>query len=260
MANLAGPYLARIGYRGPTRPSVEGLRSLHKKHLLSIPFENLDIHLGRPIFLSQEAFFEKIITHRRGGFCYELNGSFEALLTSLGFKVRMLSARVAQKNSGFTPEFDHMTLLITMKDRWLADVGFGDSFTEPKRLDYEGPQTDNGRVYRITRRAGGRLLSRWDGEKNLWEPQYQFSVRLRSLRDFVRRRRFQQTSPNSHFKKGRVCTLLTRDGRVTLTDSKLIVTRRGRRIERPVNNRREFARLFRKRLALNFQNDSMRKG
>ncbi len=160
----------------------------------------------------------------------------------------------------FTPEFDHMILLVTMKDRWLADVGFGESFTEPKRLDFQGPQTDNGRVYSITRRAGGRLLSRWDDEKNLWEPQYQFSLRLRSLRDFVRRCRFQQTSPNSHFKKGRVCTLLTRDGRVTLTDSRLIVTRLGRRIERPVNNRREFDRLLRKWFGINLQNDSMRKG
>ena len=225
---------------------MEGLRSLHKKHLLSIPFENLDIHLGRPIILSQDAFFEKIITHRRGGFCYELNGSFAALLTSLGFKVRMLSARVARKNGGFTPEFDHMTLMVTVKDRWLADVGFGESFTEPKRLDFEGPQTDNGRIYRITRRARGRLLSRWDREKNLWEPQYLFSLRPRSLGDFVRRCLYQQTSPNSHFKKGRVCSLLTRNGRVTLTDTKLIVTRGRRRIERPVNTQGEFDRLLRR--------------
>ncbi len=138
-------YLDRIGHRGPTPLSLESLRRLHKKHLLSIPFENLDIHLGCPIILSQDAFYEKIIAHKRGGFCYELNGSFAALLTSLGFKVRMLSARVARKNGGFTPEFDHMTLLVTMKDRWLADVGFGESFTEPKRLDFQGPQTDNGR-------------------------------------------------------------------------------------------------------------------
>jgi len=219
---------------------------LHKKHLLSIPFENLDICLGRLIILSQDAFYEKLIAHRRGGFCYELNGSFAGLLTSLGFKVRMLSARVTRKNGGFTPEFDHMTLLVTMKGRWLADVGFGESFTEPKRLDFEGPQTDNGRIYRITRRARGRLLSRWDREKNLWEPQYLFSLRPRSLGDFVRRCLYQQTSPNSHFKKGRVCTLLTRNGRVTLTDTKLIVTRGRRRIERPVNTRGEFDRLLRR--------------
>jgi N-hydroxyarylamine O-acetyltransferase len=127
---------------------LETLRGLHKKHLLSVPFENLDIHLGRPIVLSEEAFYEKIIRDHRGGFCYELNGSFAALLTRLGFKVTMLSARVASRSGGFSPEFDHMTLLVAFKGRWLVDVGFGDSFTEPKRLDYSGLQSDNGRVYR----------------------------------------------------------------------------------------------------------------
>ena len=227
------------------------MRRLHKNHLLSIPFENLDIHLGRPIILSEDAFYEKIITHKRGGFCYELNGSFAALLRSLGFKVRMLSARVASRDGGFSPEFDHMALLITMKDRWLADVGFGDSFTEPKRLDYSGPQSDNGRVYRVSRGAGGRLLCRWDREKNLWEPQYMLSLRPRRLKDFVRRCSYQQTSPNSHFKKGRVCTLLTRNGRVTLTDTKLIVTGGHRRIERPVKTGGEFDRLLRKWFGVN---------
>jgi N-hydroxyarylamine O-acetyltransferase len=214
--------------------------------LLSIPFENLDIHMRRRIILSEDAFYEKIITHHRGGFCYELNGSFASLLARLRFTIRMLSARVASKAGGFSPEFDHMCLLVTLKDRWLVDVGFGDLFTEPKRLDYPGPQTDNGRVYRITRRDGGRLVSRWDDQKNLWEPQYLFSLRSHRLEDFIARCRYQETSPNSHFKKGRLCTLLTRNGRVTLTDKKFVMTRGRRRVERSVNNRGEFDRLLRK--------------
>jgi N-hydroxyarylamine O-acetyltransferase len=173
------------------------------------------------------------------------------LLEQLGFKVHMLSARVARKDGSFSPEFDHMTLLVTLEDRWLADVGFGDLFSEPKRLDYSGPQTDNGKIYRVTRRAGRRLLSRWDKQRNLWEAQYLFSLRPRRLKDFAARCRYQQTSPNSHFKKGRVVTKLTPNGRVTLTDTKLIVTRRRRRIERPVKNRKEFDRLLRKRFGIN---------
>ena len=171
---------------------MKTLRGLHKKHLLSVPFENLDIHLGRRIILNEDAFYEKIIKHQRGGYCYELNGSFASLLTRLGFRVRMLSAKVASKNGGFTPEFDHMALLVSLKDRWLVDVGFGDSFTEPKLLDYSGPQTDDGRDYRMTRRAGGRLLSRWNTEKSLWEPQYMCSLRPRRLQDFAARTRYQQ--------------------------------------------------------------------
>jgi len=230
---------------------LETLRRLHKKHLLSVPFENLDIHLGRPIILSEDAFYEKIIRHHRGGFCYELNGSFAALLTWLGFKVTMHSARIASESGGFSPEFDHMTLLVGLKDPWLVDVGFGDSFAEPKRLSYSGPQSDNRRIYRITRRPRGRLLSRWNAEKRLWEPQYMFSLRPRKLEDFARRSRYQETSPNSHFKKGRLCTLLTRNGRVTLTDTKLIVTRGRRRSERPVRGREEFDRLLRKWFGMN---------
>lgn len=237
-------YLDRINYRGPLGPSLVSFRRLHKNHLLSTPFENLDIDLGRPIVLEQDAFYEKIVRNRRGGYCYELNGSFATLLTRLGFKVDMLSARVAGTSGGFSPEFDHMALLVTLKDRWLADVGFGDLFTEPKRLDFTSPQTDNGRVYRISRRAGRRLLSRWDREKNTWIPQYMFSLHPRKLEDFRARNHYQQTSSNSHFKKGRLCTILTRNGRVTLTDTKLVVTSRRRRVERSVKSGREFDRLL----------------
>lgn len=259
LAETTREYLKRIGYSGPLRPGLETLRGLHRKHMLSVPFENLDIHLGRPIILSEDAFYEKIIKDQRGGYCYELNGSFASLLTRLGFKVRLLSARVASKNRSFTPEFDHMTLLVSLKDRWLADVGFGDSFTEPKRLDYSGPQADDGRDYRITHRAGARLLSRWDPVKSLWEPQYMFSLRPRRLEDFAARNRYQQTSPNSHFKKGRLCSVLTQDGRVTLTDTKLVVTRGRRRIERPVKGREEFDRLLRKWFGMNLESGSKRR-
>lgn len=237
---------------------METLSRLHKKHMLSIPFENLDIHMGHPIILNEDAFYEKIIKHQRGGYCYELNGSFASLLRRLGFRVRLLSARVASKNGGFTPEFDHMILLVSLKDRWLADVGFGDSFAEPKKLDYSGPQTDDGRDYCITHRAGARLLSRWDPLKSLWAPQYMFSLRPRRLEDFAARNRYQQTSPNSHFKKGRLCSLLTRDGRVTLTDTKLIVTKGGRRIERPVRGWKGFDRMLRRWFGMNLESDSMR--
>ena len=145
-------YLERIGYSGPTRPSLNVLRRLHRRHLLSVPFENLDIRLHRPIVLSEAAFYDKIIKSHRGGFCYELNGSFALLLKRLGFNVSMLSSRVERKGGRFGPDFDHMTLLVQLKEPWLVDVGFGDSFTEPKRLDISGSQSDCGKDYRFTRK------------------------------------------------------------------------------------------------------------
>lgn len=237
-------YLKRIGYSGPTRPSASVLRRLHKRHLLSIPFENLDIHLHKPIMLSEAAFYDKIIKHQRGGFCYELNGSFALLLKRLGFKVSMLSARVARKGGGFSPNYDHMTLLVQLNGPWLADVGFGDSFTEPKRLDVSGPQTDHGKEYRLTQRNGWTLLSRRTKGGSLWEPQYKFSLTSRRLEDFVPRCRWQQTSPRSHFRKGRLCTRLTPNGRLTLTEAKFIVTRGSKKVERPLKNSEEFTALL----------------
>jgi N-hydroxyarylamine O-acetyltransferase len=128
-------YLKRINYSGPVIPAAETLRHLQLAHLLSVPFENLSIHSHQPIVLDDEALFDKIVSRRRGGFCYELNGLFAALLRALGFDTRMLSASVANAKAEWGPEFDHMTLLVTLEQRWLADVGFGDSFIEPLPLD-----------------------------------------------------------------------------------------------------------------------------
>src|SRR5262245_33969275 len=134
-------YLNRIEYSGSRTPGFETLRQLHLAHLLTVPFENLSIHAREPIVLNDAALFQKIVTRRRGGFCYELNGLFSALLRELGFDVSMLSAQVARDDGEFTPDFAHMTLLVSLeKDRWLADVGFGDSFVEPFPLELENEQ------------------------------------------------------------------------------------------------------------------------
>jgi len=243
-------YLKRIGYSGPRMPSVNILRRLHRRHLLSIPFENLNIFLHRPIILSEAAFHDKIIKHHRGGFCYELNGSFAFLLRNLGFKVSMLSARVARRGGSFSPDYDHLTLLVQLNRPWLADVGFGDSFTEPKPLDTTGPQIDHGKEYRFTRREGWILLSRRTKGNSVWEPQYKFSLTRRKLEDFIPRCSWQQTSPRSHFRKGRLCTRLTANGRLTLTDTKLVMTRGNRKVERPIKTPGEFATLLRRHFAI----------
>jgi N-hydroxyarylamine O-acetyltransferase len=128
-------YLDRIEYRGPFDPNFEMLRQLHLAHLVHVPFENLSIHAHKPIVLNDSALFEKIVTRRRGGFCYELNGLFAALLRELGFEVAMLSAQVAGNQNEFSRDFDHMTLRVALnQEQWLADVGFGDSFNEPLPL------------------------------------------------------------------------------------------------------------------------------
>ena len=245
----ARAYLKRIGYQGSLNPSLQALKSLHRRHLLSVPFENLDIHTGRPIILDIEAFYDKLVNERRGGYCYELNACFAWLLKKLGFRVAMLSAKVAIKDRRFSPEFDHMTLLVSLRERWLADVGFGDSFTEPKQIDTGRAQEDSGRTYRLGMGNQTRVLLRYDESSESWQPQYSFTLRPRRLSDFAQRNLYQQTSPNSHFTQGPLISKLTRTGRVTLTDKKLIITRGELRTQYRVKTVKEFRRL----LAKNFR-------
>ena len=133
-------YLERIRYKGPTTPDSETLRRLHRAHMLAVPFENLDIGLKREITCDEEAFVSKIVERRRGGFCYEMNGAFAALLWTVGFQVPLLSARVFRADGSRGPDFDHLTLRVDLDQPWLADVGFGDSFLEPLRLTPEMEQ------------------------------------------------------------------------------------------------------------------------
>lgn len=226
-------YLRRIGYEGDLIPSAETLRSLQLQHHYSVPFENLDIHYGVPITLDLGRIEEKIVRNRRGGFCYELNGLFAALLEQLGFAVSLLSARVARPDGSFGPEFDHLVLHVDLDEPWLADVGFGDSFRAPLRLAPGVEQPDTGRVYRIEDDGAQLVLNeRRPGEE--WKPQYAFTLQPRALENFTAMCIIQQTSPDIHFTQHRVCSIATSDGRVTLADDRLIITTPSGRDERPL--------------------------
>ena len=142
-------YLRRINYTGSIEPTAQTLRDLQVAHLKTVPFENLSIHAGEPIVLEGEALYKKIVEQRRGGFCYECNGSFAGLLRALGFQVEMLAAGVANRQGGFGPLFDHMALAVTLDERWLVDVGFGDSFLKPLLLDSREVQVQGTQSFRI---------------------------------------------------------------------------------------------------------------
>jgi N-hydroxyarylamine O-acetyltransferase len=238
-------YLDRIGYRGPLAPAAETLRQLHLAHMYAVPFENLSIHSGEPIELDDEKLFAKIVTRRRGGFCYELNGLFAALLRALGFEVTMLSAEVIGSSGKLSPEFDHMALLVSLPERWLVDVGFGDSFVEPLRLDDRSEQVQGRSAYRIDEAGDGRFLMLRRDEGGEWNGQYRFSLASHVYADYADRCRFHQTSPESHFMQGRVCSLAQPDGRLTLSRMRLITTRGGERRERELAGDAEYAAVLR---------------
>lgn len=244
-------YLERINYRGSLETTAKTLRDLQVAHLLSVPFENLSIHAGEPIVLKEEALFRKIVEKRRGGFCYEANGLFAALLRELGFEVTMLSAEVANAAGEFGPAFDHMTLLVNLEERWLVDVGFGDSFREPLRLDERGEQMQGSRVYRIvSARDQFTLLHRTAGAD--WKPEYRFTLQPQVYSDYEEMCRYHQTSPESHFTRGRICSRATADGRISLSEMRLITTRESdsRRDERTLASQTEYDDVLREQFGV----------
>jgi len=241
-------YLDRINYHGSLAPHAETLRQLQIAHLMTVPFENLSIHAGEPIVLEDAALFRKIVNRRRGGFCYELNGLFAALLRALGFEVAMLSAQVADDEGTFSRDFDHMALMVTIEERWLVDVGFGDSFVEPLLLDKREAQAQGDRAYRIV--AEGERLIVQSRNKNEWKSEYRFTLEPYQYADYAEMCEYHQTSPLSHFTSGRVCSRLTPKGRVTLRDMNLITTELGERREQAAATQKEYAELLRKHFGI----------
>lgn len=245
-------YLERIEYEGTLAPTAETLRGLHVAHMTAVPFENLSIHASEPVVLEDGALFEKIVGRSRGGFCYEDNGLFAALLRELGFEVSMLSAEVANPEGAFGRPFDHMALLVTLEERWLADVGFGDSFVEPLRIDERGEQLQGRRAYRVTQEGDYLFMSRRE-EGGGWKAQYRFTLRPHAYADFAEMCRYHQTSPESHFTRGRVCSRATREGgRVTLSGMRFIETDAGgARRERELASEEEYAAALREHFRIN---------
>ncbi|GGV12316.1 arylamine N-acetyltransferase family protein [Streptomyces spectabilis] len=216
-------YLLRIGAERPAAPTSAALRDLHLAHLRTVPFENLAIHAGEEVDLVEEDLLTKVVDGRRGGFCYELNGAFAALLTSLGFEVEMLQAGVYQGDRLGIP-YDHMALRVRTADGgdWLADVGFGKHSHYPLAFGERGDQSDPGGTFRVAETPDGDLRVLMGGE-----PQYLLDPRPRALADFTGGAWYHRTSPKSHFTRSLVCSILTETGRATLSGSRLTVTPHG---------------------------------
>ena len=214
-------YLDRIELPRPAALDAAALRTLHRAHLLTVPFENLSIHLSELISLDEDTLLGKIVTRRRGGFCYELNGAFALLLRALGAEVTMVAARV-YGNGSLGPPFDHLALLADLADGtgpWVADVGFGSHSTYPLLLRSRQEQHDPAGPFRLSDAP--------DGDVDVFkgsEPQYRIEPRARSLADFVPTCWYQQSSPESHFTHSTICSRLTADGRLSISGHTVIRT------------------------------------
>lgn len=237
-------YLNRIAYQGSTEPNLQTLAALQAAHMQTVPFENLSVHYNQPILLKEDSLYQKIVGRNRGGFCYELNGLFAWLLRELGFRVTMLSAGVAGKDTGFGPDFDHMTLMVHLDEDYLVDVGFGDSFQMPLRFNDRGTQSQNGMSYQLSADAKREafVLSAQNerDEHPSMQAQYRFTLIPHRMTDYEGMCHYQQTSPRSTFTQKRICSRATENGRYTLSDLKFLVTENGDRNERMLASEDEF--------------------
>jgi N-hydroxyarylamine O-acetyltransferase len=251
-------YLKRIGYIKPVKPDVQTLHELQHAHLLAVPFENLDIAWQRPIRLDYDSLWDKIIRQRRGGFCYELNGLFAQLLKSIGYEVTHLNARVFNSSGELGIDFDHLALLVTVPNaegRWLVDVGFGDSFNQPLNFEERGEQVQGLRAYRVDEVDGGYIVSQrnYDGS---WERQYFFDLQPHTFpEEYESGCTYHQTSPKSSFTHSSIISRATADGRVSLEDGRLIITKNGERTIRPVRDPAEYQELLKQYFDITFSKE-----
>lgn len=227
-------YLNRIDYRGSLAPTLPVLQALQRHHLFAVPFENLDIHLGREITLDIALIFQKIVGQRRGGFCYELNGLFYELLTSLGFQVKRVSSIVMTEQGEWTPEYDHLSLIVSLPEgEFLSDVGFGRFSFLPIQLVHGSVHEDQeGRLWVGEGPANRWMISRWEGTD--WKPEFAFSPHAKDFSQFAGRCVYQQKNPASLFLKQRLVTMPGEQGRYTLTDTNFKLTRGSMNLEEAV--------------------------
>ncbi len=224
-------YFARIGYTGPRSPTLETLRALSYAHVTSIPFENLDVLLSRPISLELEALEAKLVRARRGGYCFEQNGLFLEVLLALGFTVRPLSARVrVNRPRSLTPPRTHLCLRVELDEvSWLLDVGIGAwSLTGPIRMVLDEAQATPHETRRLVAEGDWDGLARRSPDARLfhqirlgdtWQDVCELTLEEMPPIDRVVANWYTSTHPGSHFRGALLVARASDRGRLTLLDT-----------------------------------------
>ena len=248
-------YFARIGYHGPRAPSVELLHAITAAHAMSIPFENLDVLLGRPIELDDESLFRKLVTERRGGYCFEQNGLLLRVLGQLGFDVTPLSARVRlQRPRDFLPPRTHVFLRVEIEgETWLTDVGVGGaSLTSAIRFHAEGEQPTPHEPRRLVRE--GALWFHQLRYGTEWHDVYEYTTEEMPLIDRTVASWFTSMNPRSHFRDRLMAARALPEGRrLALLNREFTVRERdGSATTRPIESADELLAILAESFGLVF--------
>ena len=220
-------YLERIRLPEVQECDAEGLRVLQWAHRLAIPFENLDIPLGRGIRIDSASVFAKLVTARRGGYCFEQNRLFGDALAAFGFTVRPLLARVLLGPPGAIPPKTHTLLLVTIDGQdWIADAGFGGGYAPPMPLvegaEVTGPDGATHRLIADTRgwvllRDGNPATTDGRGGGEGWVEQYSFTLAEVAPADLALSNHWTSTAPGTRFTELMVVSIALPRGFASLT-------------------------------------------
>lgn len=249
-------YLRRIGLDAAPAPDAQGLLTVQRAHRLAIPFENLDISLGRGISLDPDAVFAKLVTRRRGGYCFEQNQLFLRMLRQFGYKARPLLARVWLMAEG-VPPLNHTFNLVTLDGRlWIADAGFGGDFTPPMPLMADEVREAPGNIhYRLVEDDRGWVLQRDGGEG--WQDQYSFTLAPVEAADLEMGNHWTSTRPNTRFTALRIISRSLPEGRAGLIERRLSITRFRRTEEREINDAGEYQQVLKELFGLQLNDDEI---
>ena len=221
-------YFARIHL--PARPTLDeyGLAAVQRAHRLAIPFENLDIALGRGIAIDSASVFAKLVIAKRGGYCFEQNRLFLDALVALGFDARPLLARV-WLGAGETPPLTHTLVLVTIAGQeWIADAGFGGSYAPPLPLvDGVEVEAPDGAAFRLARdemhgwmltRDGDPATTDGRGAGDGHQPQFSFTTARVFDSDLALSNHWTATAPGTRFTTLKVVSIALPHGFASLTD------------------------------------------
>lgn len=244
-------YLERIGFTGSPFINEEVLIRIHEQHVTHIPFGNTDIYFKRKLSLEETKLFEKLIVHHRDGFCYELNYLFHRLLTELGFKSRMISCRIFTSEGFAGPEFDHMAVIVDLKNQWLLDVGFGDLFIRSLELTEDKIQFDGRNYFKIEVDKDLEYILSMSADGINFEKKYSFTPIPRSIADFESSCVDKQINPNSYFVQNTICTLPIPGGRRTIFNSKFIEKENEQRNDLPIEDENHLRKILKSKFGIN---------
>lgn len=198
------PYFRRIGFVGTPTADLATLRELQRAHLARIPYENLDVQLQRTVTLDPQDAYAKLVAAGRGGWCYEMNGLFGAVLQAIGFRVMSLTGAVMRAERGASAIGNHLILAVELDEPYLVDVGLGDGPAEPIPLR-EGSYRHGWRTFRLERLADGWW--RLHNDKNAFAPSFDFQHQPADWTVLQQRCGWQQTNPESRFVQNAICVL-----------------------------------------------------